>query len=390
MLGCTLVLGGCATLPRLEAPQIEGSEVAPSGFPDNVRFNGLDGDAYASLISSSLRRDPRPTTPRGAVLALSGGGAGGAFGAGVIVGLTRRNDRPVYDVVSGVSTGALAAPFAYLGPSWDHQLEAAFSGGWSNHLLKPSGVTSLFSTGLYRGGPLRNLVDHFVTPELVAAVAKEAASGRLLLVATTNLDTGETVVWNMGVVAAVGGDRARALFRDILVASSSVPGALPPVMITVQHKGRSYEEMHVDGGVAIPFFVVSASQSIANRPRPDVGVDVFVIVNGPLSATPTTTPRNTIAIARRSFTALLNQTVRSELLRVAALNTGRGPDLHYTALPEGYGLAGSLEFDQAAMRRLFAFGAACAATGKIWLSTIPEPHNGKMGLTPGSDSCPAQ
>lgn len=307
-----------------------------------------------------------------------------------MTGRVRRNDRPVYDVVSGVSTGALAAPFAYLGPSWDHQLEAAFSGGWSNHLLKPSGVTSLFSTGLYRGGPLRNLVDHFVTPELVAAVAKEAASGRLLLVATTNLDTGETVVWNMGVVAAVGGDRARALFRDILVASSSVPGALPPVMITVRHKGRSYEEMHVDGGVAIPFFVVSASQSIANRPRPDVGVDVFVIVNGPLSATPTTTPRNTIAIARRSFTALLNQTVRSELLRVAALNTGRGPDLHYTALPEGYGLAGSLEFDQAAMRRLFAFGAACAATGKIWLSTIPEPHNGKMGLTPGSDSCPAQ
>ena len=129
-----------------------------------------------------------------------------------------------------------------------------------------------------------------------------AASGRLLLVATTNLDTEETVVWNMGVVAAVGGDRARALFRDILVASSSVPGALPPVMITVQHKGRSYEEMHVDGGVAIPFFVVSASQSIANRPRPDVGVDVFVIVNGPLSATPTTTPRNTIAVSYTHLT----------------------------------------------------------------------------------------
>ena len=194
-------------------------------------------------------------------------------------------------------------------------MEEAFTGGLSSNLLATFGIGSLFNTGLYRGAPLRELVDRFVTPQLIDAVAMESKTGRLLLIVTTNLDIGEAVVWNMGAIAETGGEQARGLFRNILIASASVPGVFPPVMIRVEHGGRAYEEMHADGGASIPFFVAAASPFIAPEQGPDR--DVFVIVNGTLSAPQQTTRRNTVAIALQGFTALLYQTFRSELSETA-------------------------------------------------------------------------
>ena len=174
------------------------------------------------------------------VLALSGGGADGAYGAGVLVGLDPSSGtRPEFQVVTGVSTGALIAPFAFLGPDWDGKLEEAFTGPAAGALLSPRGFGALlFGPSVYRGRPLERLVGHYVDDALLQAVARENARGRKLLVATTDLDRQETVIWNMGEIAASGGPQARRLFRDVLVASASVPGVFPPKLIEVRDGGR--------------------------------------------------------------------------------------------------------------------------------------------------------
>src|SRR5262249_17439267 len=150
---------------------------------------------------------------------------------------------------------ALIAPFAFLGPDWDAKLTEAFRGEATKNLMISRGVGALFGTGVYQGRPLRKLVERFVTQDLVDAVGREAAKGRMLLVATTNLDREETQIWNMGAIAQQGGPRALALFRQVLTASASVPGVFPPVMIEVEKDGKKYQEMHVDGGASTPFLV---------------------------------------------------------------------------------------------------------------------------------------
>jgi len=150
-----------------------------------------------------------------------------ARSARALVGLARSDRRPQFSVVTGVSAGALLAPCAFLGPEWDGQLIDAYTSGRAEHLLQPRGLGAIFGSSAYRGSPLKHLVDHYLSDALIQAVAHEAASGRLLLVATTNVDTGETVVWDLGAIAMNGGSSAKALFRDVLVASARVPGMFP-------------------------------------------------------------------------------------------------------------------------------------------------------------------
>jgi predicted acylesterase/phospholipase RssA len=200
-------------------------------------------------------------TAKGAfrILALSGGGTEAAFGAGALVALGRSGTRPEFSVVTGVSAGALIAPYAFLGPDWDRQLTYAYTSGLADHLLQPRGLGVLFGSSAYRGSPLDHLVERYLTDSIIRAVAKEAASGRLLLVATTNVNTGETVVWDLGSIAMNGGDHARGLVRDVLVASASVPGMFPPPILHIQKRGTLVAEAHIDGTTTTPFEVPPAS-----------------------------------------------------------------------------------------------------------------------------------
>src|SRR2546429_2787195 len=161
-------------------------------------------------------------------------------------------------IFTGVSVGALIAPFAFLGPEWDQAMVEALGPDRTARLLQSRGLGVLFRPGAYRSEPLVELVDHLVSRRLIEAVATEAARGKVLFVATTDLDKQEAVIWDMGAIAAHGGEAARVLFRDVLVASASVPGLFPPVLIRVDGPdGESFDEMHVDGGTATPFFVAS-------------------------------------------------------------------------------------------------------------------------------------
>jgi len=370
MAACT----ACATAPRLETPPAASLAAAPAGFPAAIRTYSLDREFIETHASEIAGRVAASATDGSLdLLALSGGGAGGAFGAGVLVGLTEAGTRPQFEVVTGVSTGALIAPFAFLGSDWDDELAEAYTGGASEHLMVSRGVGVLFGAGLFQGRPLRELVDRFVTDDLLAAVAREAALGRGLFVATTNLDREETAIWNLGAIAQQGGPRARELFRDVLIASASMPGVFPPIIFEVEHGGEIFHEMHVDGGVTTPLFV--APDIIVLRgsgPEALRGANAYVISNAQLTRPARTTPADTASIASRSLSAVLDHLTRDALLQAEDFATRNGMHFRFTTIPHAYPDGGSLAFNQNNMSALFEYGRSCAAQGLIWLDAAEQ------------------
>lgn len=363
------LLAACTTAPRLDSPLASPRGASPVGFSADIRMETTDTDflkANAIRSSQALARAADRTVD---MLALSGGGAGGAFGAGVLVGLTKAGTRPRFEIVTGVSTGALIAPFAFLGPEWDDKLREAYAGDSTGNLMQPRGVGALWDVGVFDGKPLRELVARFVTDELVAAVAKETASGRMLIVATTNLDREETVLWDMGAIAQHGGPEARDLFRNVLVASASVPGVFPPMMIEVEKDGKIFQEMHVDGGASVPFVVAPGAireiDAISSSPR---AANIFVIVNGQAASAPRTTSNNTLDIAARSFTSVLNHLTRVSIAQTESFAKDNGMNFRFTAIPSDVQFGGSLAFDTPNMKETFSYAERCAASGQVWVT----------------------
>jgi len=384
-----VALTGCAAIHREQAPEVMFNTTTPVGF-QSVRYtNGYasgDARAIASRFSETLRRR-RAASMDGAlnILALSGGGAGGAFGAGALVGLSRRGERPQLDIVTGVSAGALIAPFAFLGPTWDGQLADAFSGARTEHLLGSRGIGILFRPGIYGSEPLVDLVNHFVTDELIQAVAQQAAAGRLLLVATTDLDTQETVIWDMGKIAAHGGERARVLFRSVLVASASIPGVFPPIVIPVENAGVRYDEMHVDGDTTVPFFVAPARAYVrpfdANELK---GTNIYVLVNGQLGGVPQTTPVDTISILSRSVSTTLIHLARANVLLTSEFARKYDMNFRFSSIPIAYPFRGPLDFHESSIRVLFNYGADCARKGRLWTTAVEQAMTrGQAAITAG-------
>jgi len=385
---------GCASESRLSAPPTLMTTQAPTGFTPDIRQVGIDSPRTAGTIDRWLR-EIVTTVGDGPlrVLALSGGGAGSAFGAGALTGMTRSGTRPQFHVVTGISAGALLAPFAFLGPEWDGELTAAFDGGATEHLLKARGLSALFHPGVSRGEPLVELVDRFFTYRLIRAVADQAALGRKLLVATTDLDKQEAVIWDLGMIAAHGGDAARRLFRDVLVASASIPGVFPPVVIRVEEGSESFDELHVDGGTTIPLFVLPEA-GLFELQRSELlrHAQVYVIVNGELSVTARTTDLRPLAIVSRSFAAALMHSSRKSLELVAALAERLDLTLTFSSIPVTYPYKGALGLDHDTMHALFEFGARCAASGRFWMTFDEAMQRGRELSSTGAtqdDDCPA-
>jgi hypothetical protein len=327
------------------------------------------------------------------VLALSGGGAGAAFGAGALTGLTRAGTRPQFHVVTGVSAGALTAPFAFLGPAWDDELTESFSGQRSANLVQFSLTGLFFGSSVFRGRPLADLVNHYATDEMLRAVAAEAAKGRLLLIATTDLDSERTVIWDMGAIAQHGGAAALKLFRQVLIASASIPGLFPPVMIPVETSGTILEEMHVDGSTTASMFIAPEIASILpDRLGALRGANVYVIANGQYGAATITTRPRTLAITKRGIEASLHSSTRAAVLGTFALATKNDMHFSVSAIPDDYPYNGLLDLKPERMHALFTFGADCAMRGELW--TTPEgllQRSFRASLTlPGSiPKCPS-
>ena len=364
------LVAACASVPRGEAaPTPAFAIAAPVGFSPNVRSLGFERRIAGDAPELNVVRLRAAADDGGLdILALSGGGANGAFAAGFLVELGARGARPQYEVVTGVSAGALIAPFAFLGPDWDLELREAFLGGASEGLLRSRGLGVLFWPGVNSGEPLRGLVDTIVTDAMIEAVARESARGRILLVATTDLDRQEPVLWDLGAIAAQGGDAAKALFRDVLVASASVPGLFPPVIIEISAAGEHYDEMHVDGGATTPFFFAPAiayfdSDAIEGL----AGANVFVLISGPLRAPTRTTPQATIPILSRSFSTLMMHMTRTAIAATSAYAVRQSMSFHLAAMPPETAEEDWLDFRHDHLASVFAIGAREAADERPWL-----------------------
>jgi predicted acylesterase/phospholipase RssA len=382
-----LALVGCA-LPRRDAPPTLFSVATPVDFPANVRFLSTDRASVEANSTAALER-LRSSSKDGRLraLVLSGGGAGGAFGAGALVGLTRRHERPQYDVVTGVSTGALIAPFAFLGSEWDSKLTEAFTSG-RGEKMSVHGLLELPLGASRRSAALRTLVDHYVTPDLINAVAREADRGRLLWVATTDLDKEETVIWDLGAIALHGGEPARQLFRDVVVASASIPGVFEPVLIHVQQGGRLYDEMHVDGNASASLFIAPAAAYFAILDQRSLdGAQVYVLINGQIFDAPQTTPFRLRPIVARTFSVALKHMSRAQVVAVDQFAEKYRMSVQSTYLPFDYPQYSSADFRASTMRPLFEYGERCARNGRLW-TTLDETMDTVARAMPASKRVP--
>src|ERR1700675_1689703 len=388
-----LSIAACAGPARREHPIYWYDTAPPAGFPETVRSVTED---RVSFEKDSERFVARVRRASGGdivnVLALSGGGAGAAFGAGALAGLSKAGTRPQFHVVTGVSAGALTAPFAFLGTAWDDELTESFSGQRSAKLVQFSLTGLLFGSSIFRGKPLADLVNHYATEAMLRAVAAEAAKGRLLLIATTDLDSERTVIWDMGAIALHGGPAALKLFRQVLIASASIPGLFPPVMIPVETSGTILEEMHVDGSTTASIFIAPEIASVLpDRLGALRGANVYVIANGQYGAATITTRVRTPAITKRAIEASLHSSTRGAVLGTFALATKNDMHLNVTAIPDDYPFNGLFDLKPERMHALFNFGADCAMRGELW--TTPEgllQRSFRASLTlPGSiPKCP--
>ena len=398
MLGL-LTLTGCQTVPRRPAPADLIGLATPDGFTPDVRLVTTDLRSFTALAPEffgGLRAAAKDAQVN--ILALSGGGSGGAYGAGVLAGMSRAHTRPTFEMVTGVSAGALLAPFAFLGPAWDGRMRDAFTGELSARLLRSPTRTVISRLLSPRGMPHHNalfkLVDHFVTPAMVDAVAREAASGRRLVVATTDLDKHETVLWNLGEIARRGGPPARRLFRDVLIASASVPGVFPPVLIRVHAGQHEYDEMHVDGGVTTSVFSMPLIAGIQSTNVPQLrGAHLYMIVNGQLARTPRTTRYNTIDIISNALAAEMTYKTREAIVDNISAAQRLHMQFSLTEIPVDYPQTSFIDFDRSHMLALFDYAADCAAQGLTWM-TPAQSIQRNMGLNRVSGSkstvsCPA-
>jgi hypothetical protein len=389
LMAVAVLLSGCGTLLRNPVPPSLTSVAVIPNMPDVRFWAGRPGAAQERDLADSFRQESRdefPPDANGVIhypqLALSGGGANGAFGAGFLNGWTTTGKRPVFKFVTGVSTGALMAPFAFLGPSYDDALREFYTTTASRDIFIVGSLFTLAArllTGeaLADTGPLVTLIEQHVDAELLRRVAGAHARGRRLYIGTVDLDAQRFVVWNMGVIASSTDPDALALFRKVMLASASIPIAFPPVYFDVEADGQSYDEMHVDGGVGARVFIAGGlfRHSIF-RQRGGLGSfeareDVFVIHNGQLVSAPRPTRRTVLGIAMRVLDASSQSAVHGDLWRIYAVAQYRHAGFHWVTIPDGTEIVGEETFDPVQMRALYEIGYRSALAGPVWETRPP-------------------
>lgn len=373
---CSLLLGSCALAPRTPFTEADQAAAVPLG-PRTIRFWA---DSPGSLFQKAARTATIQKGRPFIYLALSGGGGGGAYGAGVLNGWTESGRRPEFTVVSGVSTGALIAPFAFLGPAYDARLRQLYTDGEAQNLFSdPNPFKAIFGGGLFGSERLREFVERDIDDAMLAAIADEDRKGRRLLVVTTNLDAQRAVIWDIGAIAASGTPKAYKLCRDVLTASASLPIIFAPQLIEVDANGRSFHEMHVDGAVSTPIFTLPDMFLFGGK-KIDVGgvrPDLYVIVNTRIDPRFEVVPNQTLQIAARSIDTMNRTGTQAALAQTYKFAKSENMGFHLSYIgadaPE---IAGS-EFETRAMRDLYAYGYEKARNGSFWETRLPQIETAK-------------
>ena len=348
-------LAGCASLPRVPFTKEQQAVATIPGIPNARVWSDDRADALLARARSDVRAGEAGRV--GAinnVLAISGGGSNGAYGAGLLSGWSERGSRPEFTVVTGASAGALIAPFAFLGPSYDPVLENLFSEGIGEELLQLDGLSAIFGASVFKAEPLRRLIARYVDDALLERIGTEYQKGRRLLVVTTNLDAQRTAVWDMGAIAASGAPGALDLFRNVLVASASVPGVYSPVLINVEGEGRRFEEMHVDGGVRANLLVVPESLLLSSVPPPASRVQphVYILMNNKLEQDFEIVEGKALTIVSRSFTTAVKANTQNTLIATYDFARRNKWDFNLASIDADYPTTTSMGFDRGYMQHM--------------------------------------
>jgi hypothetical protein len=379
LAGCAAAIARNPVPPALESQaSVVGMGTAP------IRFWGdqLPPNAYA-LVKEKwaqvranrpelLARGRRPVVN---FLALSGGGSDGAFGAGVLGGWTASGKRPEFDVVTGVSTGALTAPFAFLGPKYDAALKEVFTQSNTKDIAIAEPVRGLLGgDSLASNAPLAKVVAYYVNDDFLRQVAEEHRKGRRLLIGTTNLDAERPVVWDMGAIAASGRPEALDLFRTVLLSSAAIPAVFPPGFIKVAAGGEVYDEMHVDGGATREVFLVP-TQFMASAADASIGISpirhVYIIRNGHVAPEYKAVKARTLSIAGRAVSSLIKSQGVGDLYELYLFAHRNNMDYNLAYIPADFIDTSTQAFDPVYMGKLYDLGFRMAQAGYPWKKSPP-------------------
>jgi predicted acylesterase/phospholipase RssA len=376
-----VVLGvaGCASLaPRAALPE-QLADSATLGLAAPVRLwgdtVGPATDTMARNAVSPLRQrfSGKRAKPVAEYLAISGGGEDGAFGAGLLVGWGERGTRPDFDLVTGVSAGALIAPFAFL--ERDAELSQVFTQIKQRDILKLNIVDGLLGgPALADSSPLAHLLDFYIDDAFLRDVARERDKGRILLIGTTNLDAQRPVLWDMGMIAKSRDPRAPVLFRKILLASASIPGVFPPVRIQVQADGRTYDEIHVDGGVTQQVFLAPSAFAFRDMDRligHATKRRLYVLRNGKVTPEWDTVTEKVLPVAQRSILTLTKNQGIGDIYRIYLMTRRDGIDFNLATIPASFTDKSPEPFDQNYMQKLYQVGFALGRDGYSWEKVPP-------------------
>lgn len=329
----------------------------------------LDVQYRQTKAAVGAGRRPAEALLKADFLAISGGGADGAYAAGVLIGWSERGGRPRFEVVTGVSTGALAAPFAFLGSRYDEELRQVYTLYGDSDIYRSLGLFGLAGNSLNDNTPLRALIGRYLTDSMIDEIAAEYRIGRRLLVQTTNIDAQRPVIWDLSAIAASGRPERRKLIIDILLASAAIPAVFPPVRIEVEAGGERRQELHVDGGTIAQLFFAPPEIRLGEFERRHFehirSRRIYLIRNGRLTPQYATTQETTIAIARRAIETIVKYQAISDLARIKAHATAAHAQLRFIAIPAEFAAAPKTEFDRDYMQRLFEVGRRVGREG-IW------------------------
>ncbi len=346
---------------------IDPSAQVPADLAAGPEFRSQVGDG-------TFGPQPNPLSHRRSVLCLSAGGTYGAYSAGILCGWSGRGDRPQFDVVTGVSTGAMIAPFAFLGPRYDRQIKDFFTRTESRDIYRIRPFRLVVAESLADNSPLAERIDRMLTVELLRQIAREHVRGRRLYIGTTEAEGRRFVIWDIGEIATRGTEQDRQLIKQVLLGSSAIPGFFPAARIPVTVNGQRFIEKHIDG---------AATQSLFFRPPyvpPDRAgenllddVDVYAVVAGKLYADPRVSKPKAIKIATTDVSTIIYAQARGDLQRIWSECARKGMRFHLTALrPEFPTPKTSMQFDPKAMTAMFNEGVQQSLGGTAWRSTPPE------------------
>ncbi len=383
-LACLIAMSLSACGPARSRMPVPAELVASATIPGmpHVRTWGdaVDEQYIRSMSESVLQEEayyaahPHLTMPASTdILLISGGGENGAFGAGILNGWTAAGDRPDFKLVTGVSTGALIAPFAFLGPEYDHVLREVYTETSADKILDPRGILAILThDSLADTEPLARLIDQYIDADFLAKVAAEHARGRRLLIASVNLEAQRPIIWDLGAIATIGTPEAEQLFQTVMLASASIPGAFPPQYIEVEAGGKRYDEMHVDGGTMAQSFLWGAgfSGSVARQTlgRTQAGRpgNMYIIRNGKFNPERKELRALFVDIAGRAVSTLIKTQSVGDMFRLSAAAQRENATFNYAFIPESFDLELKKPFDTNYMRALYELGYDQASEGYPW------------------------